>query len=657
MLIALTDSFPNSEQNAEKEFIRRFKAVAERAGHSAIEVTTSDDILDCKPDFVLCMHEFSPKLTPYTTIGVMWSPPAFSRNDPYRLRCIRSYDGYLVGSNEVRLFLEDLEFPSGVSKPKSDFRFLPVAQERPFEDCTRRTLAYLGIHWDGARHGDVIDTLIERNLITVYGPPQSWSRLTSGYGGFIPFDGVAVYETLGSHGMALCLHRDEHRLADTPSQRLFEAAAAGCLIVADEMSFTREVLGDNALYVDLSKPAQIAAETIARHVRWATANPDRASEMARRAHAILNREYSLEKLFAKTCEFAETVKRSSEAAREFVRGHRFGADTPADQPGVDVIIRCGGRSMDFLKRSLGSLEAQTVGPLRAILVDFKGRSDIEAFAREARVANVTIKYVQAPDNGKRSTALWTGLAEVSAPFFAVLDDDDYLMPEHFCGLLNTALHNPDASFIYSGVIRVEENTGYYHAAPNFNGPRGRVILEKRNLTWLDDFNIREVFHNNFICSHTWIAKSELLRDLRVMVDPLLQYAEDVYLYLMLAAKTRFVCSNQATAYWNWRSAERDNSMFQGGTDAWMECAERTGVRLGHLTFAKGVTLQDIRRAAQTPPPAPAGVIGDVKPKKQKKKKPNPLRRFLHSIPAYQDYREGRSQRRLRSRNLNGHAKT
>jgi glycosyltransferase involved in cell wall biosynthesis len=667
MRIALTDSYPNWPFCAEREFAYRFTQVAQAAGHTVAEVKTSDEIYACAPDFVLALSEFTPKLTRFPTFGAMWSPPAFFKDDPYRVRAIRSYDAYLVGSDPVRDYLKDLEFPTGVAKPKSDFPFLPVAPERPFVPREGRSLAYLGVNWDGSRHGTIIDKLIEWKLITVYGPRWSWSRLKSGFGGELPFDGHSVNATLSAHGIALCIHKDRHRTADTPSARLFEAAAAGCVIIADEIPFARRVLGDAALYVDLRKPSMTVARTIANHVAWVVKNPERASAMAARSHERLNREYSMEELVRKTCDFAQGLALLTEETRDQVRSHyaavshsprpvKFGGgegklDRAEQMPLVDVIVRCGSRSLEYVKRAVDSLEAQNIGPLRALLVDHGDRADISRFTTGASYKNVQPIYIRSENNGLRSSALWAGLANVTSPFFALLDDDDDLMPDHFFKLLYASVNNPKASFIYGGTIKVEEDDGYYHHAPNFRpspGGREERIPERRELKFLEEFSIfRLISGDNFICSNSWIARSELL-DKRLLADPRLEYAEDLYLYMLLATRADIVCSHQVTAHWNLRSSTRDNAMFAVHSEALQHNRNRVWLRLRNERLRGGLTLQELldllnsvqknRKATQ---------------KRAEWKQLRSLRKLLHSIPAYQAYRERRGQRRREKAKANG----
>ena len=602
MRIAVTDSWPNLLFSAEREFIRRFKVAAKNVGHEAIEVTTSSDILRCQPDVVLCLHEFTPKLTRFPTFGVMWSPPEFYRHDAYRIRSIRSYDAYLVGSPAVKQYLDDLEFSSRVQKPKSDFCFLPVSPRRELSSETgvkRRTLAYIGVHWDGARHSDVLTNLADDGSLAVYGPEASWTHLRTGYRGSVPFDGTTVYDILKSHGVALCFHKAEHREADTPSMRLFEAAAAGCVIIADEIPFAKRILGDAAFYVDLRQPAGHVAADIRKHLTWIERNPTQADELAMRAHMVLNQEYNLESLISKTVRFAAEVaavqRRNIEEVSRVYAVHRTASPEPAQpifEPLIDIIIRAGGRSLSYVERAIQSVEAQLFGTFRVLLIDYKKRDDIRAIA-DRQHRNLKICYLECEDSGFRSTALWRGLQAVAAPFFAVLDDDDQLEPDHFAHLLFTSVKHPDAGFIYCGVIRAEEEEGCLVSAPNFGGPGGRRIEETRELKFLDEFNLtRLVMGDNYIQSNAWIARREVL-DWSILQDPQLEFTEDVYLYNLIASRTRFALCNRATAVWNWRSKSEDNSMFLDRTAAWIACANRIRLRLQDLTYPRTATFSEM----------------------------------------------------------------
>lgn len=602
MDIAVVNGFPRFSGSAEIEYITRFLKAAQRLGHRAYEVVTSDDINECRPDFVLVTHEFTPKLTPFFTVGALWSPPDFFSRDPRRVRSIQSYDAYLVGAPSVSNFLDEVEFSTEVKKPRSDFYFLPTAlstefKPRPLGDHFE--LVYFGVHWDGLRHNELLERLSDSGELNLYGPPGSWSSYPKSYRGAVAFDGNSVSDTLSRHGIALCIHKQEHYRANTPSMRLFEAAAASCLIVSDGIAFAREVLGDTAFYLDMSAPAEKIASDVLDIVKWANENPTLANAMAKRSHDILNENYSIERQLKDCCAFVELAKRTASLKIKSAVND-FSLSIPRQKPHgrrpalVDVIIRTGGRDLGLLRRSIRSITAQTFGNFRILLVDYKNREDVRQVAIQEETSRVEITYLQSPDTGARSTALWTGLKNVTAPFFANQDDDDTCSVDHLPSLLKASKDFPNHDLYYSGLVRVEEDTGDYIAAPNFQGPLDIEISERRDLVFLDPFNLSNLIGlRNFIGSNSYIARSSCLEP-RLLTDPLLVVGEDMYLYLMIARKRAFKCSGTPTAFWHWRSTSKGNSMLNVEDECWQREGHKLLRMVANEQFYGGLTFSAMR---------------------------------------------------------------
>jgi hypothetical protein len=604
MYIALVNSFPNRPETAEMEFIARFKCAARTLGHVAEEVVTSNDILACCPDFVIALHQYTPKLTGHLTLGAMWNPPAYFHNDPYPIKAILSHDGHLVGSEPVRKWLDDLECSLGIKKPKSDFLFLPTSplgiDVKP--GPARRDLVYTGIHWDGNRHNGVLGLLAASGALNVYGPEKSWAWLRDCYRGKVPFDGKSIFSILERHGIALCFNTKEHRIADTPSMRLFESAAAECVIVSDETPFARRTLGECAFYVDLCESDDVTVNKVLSYLRWVNANPDSAQEMARKSKAAL-REFSLERMVERCCEFATALKaRWGQERFRAVEGLRSNYYAPirrhwlvrkAETPSlIDVIVRAGDRSLHFVRRALRSIANQDFAACRVILVDYKGREDIEALARLQSSARMPIRYLRSPDTGFRSTSMWTGLRNVEAPFFAVLDDDDEVLPEHFSSLLWLAERRPRHGLYHSGVIRAEEESDCFEA-PNFSGVLNLGIAEKRELKFLQECDLQNLATWQIpLTTNSWIARRELL-DEDSLIDPELVLSEDPYLYFLLASKADFVCNFRPTAIWNFRSSSQESSMWLPGREALQrEVRAMIQTRLWRWRFPSFQRLED-----------------------------------------------------------------
>jgi phosphoglycerol transferase len=582
MDIALINSWPNLVDSAEVAFIRRFREAAEKLGHRAFAVVTSDDIAACHPDFVIALNEISPKLTGFPTFGAMWTPPLLYHREPRRLRSILSYDGYLVGSTPIRSYLKDVEFSLGMEKPKSDFLFLPTAS---FEDPPQRQRA----RWELGYEVPGGDDCPERDLVAALEAAGLLVRSPSGQG--------TEGEGSGEHGVALCLHTDEQRDADVPSTRLFEAAAAGAVIVTDELAFARRVLADAALYIDPRAGRAEAVEQVRRHLAWLNEDPTRGERLAAGAREALRGEFDIEIMVARCCAFAQSVVQDARQARSrAIRTMQASKPAPArprERAVVDVIVRAGERPPEILGRALRSIARQDGGFYRAIVVDYKGNDALKAFAEGFRARTMTVTYVRSADTGLRSTALWTGLARVEAPFFAILDDDDSVAPDHFPSLVELASRHPEAGFFYGGTIRVEDE-GAAPPPANFAGPLGLDFRERRQLWFLEPHDLsRLIAFDNYITSNAFIARRELL-DEPVLEDPRLEVGEDVYLYLLLAARTGFRSTFRATACWHWRSIARDNSMVAVAGERWQRAVARISHRLGHIRLPAGTPLFRLR---------------------------------------------------------------
>jgi phosphoglycerol transferase len=586
MDIALINSWPNLENSAEASFIERFRRAAEKIGHRAFAVVTSDDIEACDPDFVIALDEISPKLTSVPTFGAMWTPPLLYHREARRSRSILSYDGYLVGSDPIRSYLKDFEFSLGITRPKSEFLFLPTASfdELPPRRGSSWELGY-GVHGGGDRpQRDLVAALEAANLIALSGEPSE-------------------------HGVALCLHTDEQHGADMPSAELFEAAAAGAVIIADELPLARRVLGDAALYIDTKASRADAVDQVGSHLAWLNAEPARGRRLAARAHEILKGGFDLATAIARCCEFAERVIQDTRQSRhvaiaalqdaEPARPSRL-SGSPLRPPVasaagalVDIVVRAGERPPKIVERALRSIARQDGGLYRAIVVDYKGDEELKGAAEGFRAPTMTVTYVRSADTGYRSSSLWAGLTRVEAPFFAVLDDDDSVAPDHFPSLIELASRHPAAGFFYGGTIRVEDD-GAAAPPPNFKGPLGLEFGERRELRFLEPYDpSRLAAFDNYITSNAFIARRELL-DQTVLADPELEVSEDVYLYLLLASRTDFESSFRPTALWHWRSTARDNSMMAVAGDTWRRAVSKISHRLGHVRLPAAASLSKLR---------------------------------------------------------------
>ena len=553
MRIAIQNSFPNIPQSAEAEWIRRALVACDRLGHEAIETVTSDDILSVQPDCVLLTHEFSPKLTAFPTLALMWSPHAFYAEDPVRRRTILSHDAHLCGSEQIVQWIDDYLTGCGKRPVIADHLMLPSTPDQgpagPLPD--RLSIMYAGLHWDGTRHGAVFRALQGRVPLRLYGPPHIWQSHRDEYAGTLPFDGTSVLGALREAGVALCLHKAAHRAANCPSMRLFEAAAAGALIICDDFEFPRQWFRDSVLYVDADLPAPLVADQVAAHMDWARRNPASASKLAARSNALFRHNLTL-----------ETMLRPLPAVVDRTRIARGMVSVRAlegkPSPTVEYVIRIGSRSATTLARTLGSLVAQSYPAIAVTLVQFHPVEGLTDLIAKVEDRFRWINHIVVPNNGNRGTSWWAGLNASSAEYVAFLDDDDTLLPNHVESIMTVFDRKPDVGFVYTGLIRIQDEPGHYFSLPNFNGPRNEVIEERRELfacsvEEFDDFSpLRNVIgHNAWICRRSLITED-------VLRDPRIEYAEDVLFVVLMAGLTPFAFTGMATAEWHWRSTTKDN---------------------------------------------------------------------------------------------------
>jgi hypothetical protein len=90
--------------------------------------------------------------------------------------------------------------------------------------------------------------------------------------------------------------------------RLFEAAAAGALIITDDFEFPREWFRDSVLYVDAELPAPMIVGQIVSHVEWASRNPEAANRLAQRSNELFRRHLTLESMLRTIPEFVDRVR-------------------------------------------------------------------------------------------------------------------------------------------------------------------------------------------------------------------------------------------------------------------------------------------------------------------------------------------------------------
>lgn len=592
MKIAIQNSLPNLPECAEAEWIKRCQIACKNLGFIPREVVTSDEIIQFEPDCVLLTHEMSAKLTEFPTLGLLWSPPSYYSKDPFRRKTILSHDGYLCGSTKIAQWLDDFCYGNRKKCLIHDYLMLPSSHDRGGFDCLPDKLAifYAGIHWDGSRHGKLFNALSLLNVpLKIYGNPLAWKGYESHYFGQLEFDGNSVISAIKDAGIALCLQTPAHREYNCPSMRLFEAAAAGALIITDNTEFTRQIFQNSVLYVDLELPTSLIIRQVFNHYRWAISNPVAAEKLARRSNEIFRRCLSLENMLATIPQFVERVK--TERSMIASSGNWLGESAPV----VEYFMRIGLRDKSFIKRALDSLAKQIYKDIAISVIQFHPVEGIDELLLEYKERFKWIHHFIVANDGNRSTSWWSAIKMLTAEYIGCLDDDDTLLPNHVSSILDVFKKDTSHGFVYSGLICLQDEDGHYFDAPNFRGPKEKIIKERREIHVLGEQRPSTIspLDENHIGQNAWICKRSVL-DEDLLENPKLEYAEDVFFTTLMAGKCKFGFTGIPTAVWHWRSISKDNWTFSHQQDRredffarWQERANH--VRLNNYTRVSGST--------------------------------------------------------------------
>ena len=224
-------------------------------------------------------------------------------SDPKAPARVLSFNDILASHSAIDTYMSDLITTR--SEPlhlKPEFSISISASEPTTAPAEKkRNLFYIGVNWELVYGGAVRSKSLLKKLdasgeLTIYGPPvvrgiRVWEGYQS-YAGSLPFDGQAVVSEIAKHGAALVLSHPGDIKTGLATGRIYEAAAAGAVIISDQNRAVREWFGDAVLYFENDSPT--AFEQIMAHLDWMNTHQAQAAEMAREAQEIFRKEFSLD---------------------------------------------------------------------------------------------------------------------------------------------------------------------------------------------------------------------------------------------------------------------------------------------------------------------------------------------------------------------------
>lgn len=274
---------------------------------------TSEYVDENALSFVITTHYECPKIRDVFYYNPLWNPPEIPlRLEDYTPRATNLFlmnDDYLIYdqggmSNHLRAVLMNaprtLEGASALTAS-----FPASAALRPKLD--KPIMFYCGMNWEvmfagPGRHEGLFKLLDDTNKVRFYGPERvdAWGGLKPWegyrcYKGMIPFDGFSILEKINECGICLVLSSDIHRRAGAATNRLYEACAAGAVIISDDNDFVLQHFQDAALFITYNKNDPVDTfNQIMEKYDWIIEHPADALKLANRAQEIFLKGYSLD---------------------------------------------------------------------------------------------------------------------------------------------------------------------------------------------------------------------------------------------------------------------------------------------------------------------------------------------------------------------------
>ncbi|NGX56467.1 MAG: hypothetical protein K1060chlam5_00710 [Candidatus Anoxychlamydiales bacterium] len=308
--IGIINHWPNLP-NAERECASRIALTAKELGVEPILLDTFGRCLKTKKlitkdeiDFVISMHFSTPKCYDVFSYITLWNPLKFYNDWGYRVNSnnLLTYDDFLSCSSKpsedhIKRLIHNNKThlpPNFILNPSlSDVMYEPKIHPNS-------KIFYCGINWERAnckkgRFENFLKKLDEKNIIKFFGPKKlNGKKVWIGYKNYIkpiPFDGTSLIKEIADCGISLVLSSEEHIISDIASNRLYESAAAGAVIISNKNNFVKKHFKDSVLYIDTDK--NTVFEQIVNHYNWIQNNPKEALKLSLQSQKIFKENFSL----------------------------------------------------------------------------------------------------------------------------------------------------------------------------------------------------------------------------------------------------------------------------------------------------------------------------------------------------------------------------
>ena len=274
-----------------------------------VELSEYDRLVQDKPSTSAEIQTLIKQYQPDCVISLKWDC-VYSKEVPHYLSATGNFEWLtnpVLPSRDLLAFkgilnVTSIEYLKSYfehnGKKFNSMEWYPSSTATEYRVVKPQTIFYCGFQWDSMRNGaeyrKMFSLLDQGGYLDIYGPVHKWDCAPNSVRG-MTFDEEEFQLAMQKSGIVLVLHTQGNLDQGAPAARVFEAAAAGCVIISDKHPFIVREFGDCILYIDHTQPGEILFEQINTYRKWILDHPQEAELMASKAHAIFSAKFTLEK--------------------------------------------------------------------------------------------------------------------------------------------------------------------------------------------------------------------------------------------------------------------------------------------------------------------------------------------------------------------------
>lgn len=445
MKIAFMDVF-EAGNNAEAETTQRLKYCIEKQGHSFYTINSEGFFIDRSEyqdthidntdiDFFYTFNHFErmPVLPNKVGIFFHWAP---SGHFPAHLLSLyisnmNCFDDVFGGYESLDAFLDT------VSSGMENASLIHIGSSVPLDyviapQANKRKLFYVGINVEKKtgtqRFGNLFRLLDQKNKIAFFGPNDvfgikgCWDGYKN-YKGAIPFDGKTIIKKINECGVCLALNSPAHNNAGTVSNRIYEAAAAGAIIISDDNVYVRKYFGDSVFYIDINKKEDELCRDILNILSWIDEHPLESFKKANDAQTIFKKKLSLDLMLKQAI-------------------NKISASQYAENLSELIDVICFIKTQEEYLKIMTLLSSQYYKTINTIIISDDCIND--------RVkADFDIIYIVS-NLKKKGEAFAGALEHIKGNYFIILDGASDMQNRHIKKIYSALSRNKSAYFAYTG---------------------------------------------------------------------------------------------------------------------------------------------------------------------------------------------------------------